>query len=297
MIGMFNLSVLTSYSFLVVALGTFFLALSAGMVGCVTVLKGQSLIGDAIGHSSFPGIVLAFMCFQQRNPLILLMGAVISGSVAFMLIQLIHRQGKLSLDCVLAVVLSSFFGLGMVLKSYIQGNPNYRTASQSGLQNYIFGQAAYMMMDDVKLIVLISGLVFLLFVLFYKELKLFVFDEVYANTVGLNGKVMYALIMVCAMSLIGAGLKIVGAILISSLLILPAVTALQWSNRFSKVMTISAVTGGVCSLVGTYLSTVVEGLSTGPAIIVMLSAVALCSLIFAPRGLISTYRARKRWLV
>lgn len=291
---MFNWSVLTSYSFLVVAAGTFFLAMAAGALGCITVLKGQSLIGDAIGHSSFPGIVLAFMIFQQRNPLLLLLGAVCAGSLAFLSIQVVHRNGKLSLDSVLAIVLSSFFGLGMVLKSYIQGNPKYTGASQSGLQNYIFGQAAYMMKSDVKLILGIAFGVGILLLLFYKEWKVFVFDEVYFQTMGHNPKVMYGLLMISAMSVIGAGLKIVGAILISSLLIVPAITAMQWSNRFFSVMVISALAGGCSALVGTYISTVVDGMSTGPTIIVIMSCIAFFSLIFAPRGLISTYRARRR---
>lgn len=98
---MFDLSILTSYSFLVVALGTLLLSISAASVGCITVLKGQSLIGDAIGHSTFPGIVLAFMVFQSRNPLLLSLGALVSGGVAFFLIQLVHQGKKTGLDSIL----------------------------------------------------------------------------------------------------------------------------------------------------------------------------------------------------
>lgn len=295
-ISMFSWELLTSYSFLVVALGTLFLAMAAGAVGCITVLKGQSLIGDAIGHSSFPGIVLAFMLFQQRNPVILLLGALVVGSVAFILIQTVHRNGKLTLDSILAVVLSSFFGLGMVLKSHIQGNPKYAGASQSGLQNYIFGQAAYMMKSDVRVILIISIMVLSLLIIFYKEIKVFIFDEVYSQTIGINGKMMYGIIMVCAMSIIAAGLKIVGAILISSLLIVPAITAMQWSNNFLHVLLISALVGGISSVIGTYISTVVSGMSTGPTIIVIMSILAFISLIFGPRGMISNYLRRRRYV-
>lgn len=292
---MFDTSVLTSYSFLVVAIGTLFLAISSAALGTITVLKGQSLIGDAIGHSAFPGLVLAFMAFSSRSPVILLFGAILSGSVAFILIQVINKNSKVGLDTILAVVLSSFFGLGMALKSYIQGNSNYRGASQSGLSNYIFGQAAYMMEGDVKIILVISIAVLILLFLFYKEIKVFVFDEVYAKTIGINEKLIYAIIMISAMSLIGAGLKIVGAILISSLLIVPSIAALQWSNDFFKVMLIASVIGGFSAVLGTYISTVYQGMSTGATIIVIMTSLAFLSLIFGPKGFIAKYNKRRAY--
>lgn len=295
---MFDASVLTSYSFLVVAIGTLFLAISSAALGTITVLKGQSLIGDAIGHSAFPGLVLAFMAFSSRSPVILLFGAILSGSLAFILIQVINRNSKIGLDTILAVVLSSFFGLGMALKSYIQGNPNYIGASQSGLSNYIFGQAAYMMEGDVKIILVISISVLTLLLLFYKEIKVFVFDEVYAKTIGINEKLIYAIIMISAMSLIGAGLKIVGAILISSLLIVPSIAALQWSNDFFRVMLIASVIGGASAVLGTYISTVYAGMSTGATIIVIMTSLAFLSLIFGPKGFIAKYKKRRayKWI-
>ena len=241
---MFNMDVLTSYSFLIVGSGTFLLAAIAGAVGCITVLKGQSLIGDAIGHAAFPGIVLSFMLFLQREPVLLTLGAVVSGTTAFMLIQVIKENSKLELDAILAVTLSSFFGVGMVLKSHIQGNSAYKDAAQSGLSSYIFGQAAYIMPDDVRLI--------------------------------------------------AAGLKLVGAILISSLLIIPAITALQWSEKFSKVLIIAGVTGGISALIGTYISTVYDGMSTGATIILMMGSFAVISLVIGPHGMISNIKMRRR---
>ncbi len=292
---MLNWDVLASYSFLVVAIGTVILAMAAGAVGCVTVLKGQSLIGDAIGHASFPGIVLAFMIFLQRDPAILMLGAIGAGIISFALIQVIKEYSKIELDAVLAVVLSSFFGLGMVLKSFIQGNPDYSGASQSGLQNYIFGQAAYMMSDDIKLILMVAIPSIILLFLFNKEIKVFIFDEVYAKTIGLNPLVLYTLMIVMVMGLIAAGLKIVGAILISSLLIVPAITALQWSDKFHIVLSIAAIVGGISAFIGTYISTVVAGMSTGPTIILVMTFFALVSLIIGPHGLIANLRMRREY--
>lgn len=291
---MFNMDVLTSYSFLIVGSGTFLLAAIAGAVGCITVLKGQSLIGDAIGHAAFPGIVLSFMLFLQREPVLLTLGAVVSGTTAFMLIQVIKENSKLELDAILAVILSSFFGAGMVLKSHIQGNSAYKDAAQSGLSSYIFGQAAYIMKDDVKLILYIGIPTLILLILFYKEIKLFLFDEIYARTIGIKTVLLYGIILVMTMGIIAAGLKLVGAILISSLLIIPAITALQWSEKFSKVLIIAGVTGGVSALIGTYISTVYDGMSTGATIILVMGSFAVISLVIGPHGMISNIKMRRR---
>lgn len=293
---MINLEVLGSYSFLIVALGTFILSAAAGSVGCVTVLKGQSLIGDAIGHAAFPGIVLAFMISLQKDPTILLLGAIFSGSIAFILIQVLRKSSKLDLDAILAVILSSFFGLGMVLKSHIQGNPNYKGASQSGIQNYIFGQAAYIMSKDIKLILAVAIPSLIMLFLFYKEIKLFIFDEVYSQTIGLNTGLINGIILVMTMSLIAAGLKIVGAILISSLLIIPAITALQWSDKFSVVLLIAGLTGGISAIVGTYISTVYNGMSTGPTIILVMTIFAFFSILVGPHGLIANIKMRRKYI-
>ena len=290
---MLNMDILTSYSFIIVGSGTFLLAAIAGAVGCITVLKGQSLIGDAIGHAAFPGIILSFMLFMQREPVLLTLGAVASGATAFMLIQVIKENSKLKLDAILAVVLSSFFGVGMVLKSYIQGNSNYKDAAQSGLSSYIFGQAAYIMKDDVKLIVYIGVPTLLLLVLFYKEIKLFLFDEIYAKTIGIRTVLLYGIILVMTMGIIAAGLKLVGAILISSLLIIPAITALQWSDKFSRVLIIAGVVGGVSALIGTYISTAFNGMSTGATIILIMGSFAIISLVTGPHGMIKNLRMRR----
>ena len=291
---MFNMDVLTGYSFIIVGSGTFLLAAIAGAVGCITVLKGQSLIGDAIGHAAFPGIVLSFMLFLQREPILLTLGAVVSGTTAFMLIQAIKENSKLELDAILAVILSSFFGVGMVLKSHIQGNSAYKDAAQSGLSSYIFGQAAYIMKDDVRLILYIGIPTLILLILFYKEIKLFLFDEIYARTIGIKTVLLYGIILVMTMGIIAAGLKLVGAILISSLLIIPAITALQWSNKFSKVLIIAGVTGGISALIGTYISTVYDGMSTGATIILVMGSFAIISLVIGPHGMISNIKMRRQ---
>lgn len=281
-----NVSIITQYSFIVVAIGTMLLAMATGIVGTISILKGQSLIGDAVGHASLPGIILAFMISGRKSAVILMLGAILAGIVAFMLIQIISEGSKIEADTAMAVILSAMFGMGMVLKSYIQGNPKYQSASQSGLASYIFGQAAYILREDVYIILAVSIISLALFILFYKEIKVYVFDMVYAYTIGINSRLTSLLIMIITMILIAAGLKAVGAILISSMLITPAVTGLQWSNSYEKVLVIAAVTGAVSAFLGTFISSAVKGFSTGPSIILIMSVIALFSVLFAPRGIV-----------
>ena len=281
-----NISIITQYSFIVVAIGTMLLAMATGIVGTISILKGQSLIGDAVGHASLPGIILAFMISGRKSSLILMLGAIVAGIVAFILIQIISEGSKIEADTAMAVILSAMFGMGMVLKSYIQGNLKYQGASQSGLASYIFGQAAYILREDVYIILAVSAISLALFILFYKEIKVYVFDMVYAYTIGINSRLTSLLIMIITMILIAAGLKAVGAILISSMLITPAVTGLQWSKSYEKVLMIAAVTGAVSAFLGTFISSAVKGFSTGPSIILIMSVIALFSVLFAPRGIV-----------
>lgn len=291
-----DFEILSSYTFIVVCLGTMILATVAGMVGTITVLKGQSLIGDAIGHSSYPGIIVAFMISMSLDSVSLMIGAIISGTLAFIIIQFMDANSKLNLDAILATILSAFFGLGMVLKSFIQGHPIYGKVPQGGLSNYIFGQAAFIRTIDVQLILAVAIPSLLILFLFYKEFKIFVFDEVYAKSIGLNSILMYVLLVLITMSVIATGLKLVGAILISSFLIVPGITALQWSNRFSHVLIIAAIVGSFSAFVGTYISSVYAGMSTGPCIIVVMSGLAFISMFISPKGLLANWLRRRKYL-
>ena len=286
------MDILTSYSFIIVALGTIILSAAAGVVGSISVIKGQSLIGDAIGHATFPGVVLAFMLFNIMETSVLVAGAVIFGVIAFQLIHMITESSKISLDSALALVLSGFFGLGMALKSYVQGNPNF--SGTQGIDDFIFGQAAYMLKSDVYLIIAASAVSLILFFLYYQQLRIYTFDPVYARTVGISIKFMNVLVLAMTIMLIAVGLKAVGAVLIVNILIAPAVTGTLWSNKFITVLTIATVTGGLSAFIGTFISTAITGIATGPAIILVLSVCVIISMLVAPKGiLVKRHRLRK----
>lgn len=286
--------ILFTYDFQTVAFGTVILAIASAMIGCFSLHKGQSLVGDAIGHSAYPGVVIAFMIFLTRNPLVLLFGAAFMGALAYMSINGIVKYSTIKLDAALAIVLSSFFGLGNVLKSFTQGNPNYANASQAGLKNYIFGSAAFILKEDVYIILAFSLLALSLMVIFYKELVISIFDPSYAKSIGIKSVLIDNVLLAMMIIIISLGLKSVGAILISSFLVIPCVCANQITKKLKPLLIISAIVGACSSFIGTYLSITISGFSTGPTIIVCMCIFTMLSMLFAKYGLIrSIYIKRK----
>lgn len=287
------MTMLNDYFFWVVALGTMILGATAAVVGTTVVLEKQSQLGDAIGHSVFPGIVFSFILFQTRHPLVLTAGAFVAGLVAFQLIHWIHRHSDFSYESILALILSSMFGLGMVLYSYIQGNPNFQRAAQAGLNRYIMGQAAYLMIDDVILISVTSLCILFTFIVFFPKIKLVLFDKVFAKSIGISTeRVSKGLLLLCLL-VICIGIKTVGIILISSMLVVPTVAASQWTKHYRSLVILSGFIGTVCALIGTYFSTVVSDLATGPMIVIAQTLCALLSILFAPSGVLWQFLRRK----
>lgn len=269
------LELMQDYSFWTVALGTLVLALAASQIGTISVLTRQSLIGDSLGHAAYPGIILSYMVFQSRQPLLLLLGAVGSGYLSYGLVGWLCRRGRTSRVNALALVSAAFFGLGLVLKQYVQGNVAFQGAAQAGLENYVFGQAAFMQLDDVLLICLVALLGLFLFGWYYQSLKLYLFDRQFAKLVGISVEKIDRLTLFLLLSLIAVGLKVVGAILMSSFLIAPAVFGLLLGKSYAQTLALAAGIASFSALVGTYLSSVVTGLSTGPTIILCLSVSSL----------------------
>ncbi len=282
------LSVWGQYTFQIVLIGTIFLGIAASLLGTFNVLKGQALIGDAVGHSTYPGIILAYMIFLSRSPLLLSLGASIAGLLAYYVVHLIGEKSRLSSDTAMAIVLSSFFAFGSVLNAHISSSERYKNSAQAGLKNYIFGQAADMMKIDVIVIIVSSCLCILFVLVCYKELKLTVFDPVFTRSIGFKPQVFNYLILIFTLILIAQGLKTVGIILISSLFIAPCIAAQQWTCKISRVLLLSAVFAIVSALIGVWVSSAVNRVSTGPSIVICLSLIVFVSSIFGSRSSIFT---------
>lgn len=277
------MKVILNYSFYIIAIGTVLLAIASSMVGSLNVYKGQSLIGDAMGHAAFPGIILAFMLSSSKNVIFMLIGASLSAGLSYLLVELSGKKSKIDLNSNLAIYLSGFFGLGLVLKTFILGNPNFRVSSQAGLDNFIFGQAAYMLKTDIYLIAIVAFICILLISIYYKEFKIVLFDYEYAKLLNCPVKKLELIQLFMTILIIAVGIKSVGVVLISSFLIIPNIIASQWSKKFINVLILGAIVSSLAAFIGTYLSSAISDFSTGPTIIIVLGIFCIFSFIFGKR--------------
>lgn len=286
------LFLLRDYTFQTVALGSALLGLISGVLGSFAVLRKQSLLGDGVSHAALPGVVMAFLLLGSKSAEVLLLGALISGLLATLLIVSIVRHTRIKFDSALALVMSVFFGLGLVLLTYVQKIPN---SNQAGLKRFIFGQASTLLRRDILLMCVCGTVLLLLVLLFWKEFKLFTFDSDFAQNLGFSPKRLNLLLSFMIVLTIIIGLQTVGVILMSAMLITPAVAARQWTNKLWVMVALSALFGAVSGVGGTAVSSLAPKLPTGPAIVVCVSTIVLVSVLFAPgRGVVHRlYQHRK----
>lgn len=255
-----------------------------GMLGSFAVLRKQSLLGDAISHAALPGIAIAFLITGTKETNVLLVGALISGLLGAFWIRGITKNTHLKSDTALGLILSIFFGFGMLLLTYIQKQPN---ANQSGLDKFLFGQAATLLARDVWFMAAVTFACLLVLLLFWKEFKILLFDADYAKTLGFNTKLIDILITSFIVLAIVLGLQTVGVVLMSAMLLAPAAAARQWTNSLAVMVTVAAVFGATSGVVGTAISASQNNLSTGPVIVLVAAVFVIFSFIFSPsRGLL-----------
>ena len=175
-----------------VIFGVALLGLASGLIGSFTFLRKQALIGDAIAHSVFPGIALGFILSQSQDPIYLILGACFTGYLSITLVDVLTRYSKLKTDTAIALVLSVFFGFGVLLFTHIQHE--YQSA-QTGLDKFLFGKAAAMLKADLYWLASISGLIILAIFAFFRNFLLLSFDRAYAKTIGMNGRWTAAMTM------------------------------------------------------------------------------------------------------
>lgn len=272
------------HTFRTVALGCSLLGMVSGILGCFAVLRKQSLLGDAVSHASLPGVCLAFLFTNVKETEVLLFGALVTGVICIGLIQLIQNYTKIKFDSALALILSVFFGLGLVLLSYMNKLPG---SNKSGLNKFIFGQASTFIERDVNVIFITGIILLVIIVLFWKEFKLVSFDSDFAKTLGFPSKKIEILISVLIVATVIIGIQAAGVILISAMLISPAVAARQWTDKLSIMVILSAIFGGISGFFGTLISISQENLPTGPIIVVIISLIVLFSILFSnKRGII-----------
>ena len=273
------------YTLVTVAIGGAVLGIVSGVLGSFAVLRQQSLMGDALSHAALPGVAIAFL-LAGRELGWLLIGAGIAGWLGVMFISSVTRTTRIKQDTAMGIALTAFFAFGITLLTYIQSRND---ASQAGLDQFIFGQAAAIKRQDVLLISGVGLIAFLIVVLFWKEFKLITFDTEFARANGFNVRFLETLLSTLIVVAIVLGLQLAGVILMVGMLIAPAVAARQWTHKLDQMLVLSALFGGFAGATGAILSGIEAGLPTGPLIIVVASAIVFLSIAFAPeRGLVWT---------
>ncbi|MFC7680287.1 metal ABC transporter permease [Paenibacillus sp. GCM10028914] len=267
-----------------VLLSTLILGMAAGVIGCLAYWKRQSLMSDALSHAALPGVVIAFALSGTKSLPIMITGAAISALIGALMIQWIGSSSRIKEDTAMGMILSVFFGLGIMLLTIVNRSAG---GNQSGLDSFIFGQAASMVRRDVYTMLVLALIVMLVVIIGFKEWKLFLFDPDFAKGLGLSGRLMNSIYLAVLVLVIVIGIQAVGVILMSALLIIPAVSARYWTHSFKWMLILSAVFGGSAGMTGTMISTLGKGWPTGPFIVVSSSALFVISLVFgSEKGLL-----------
>jgi len=272
----------------VVLVGTTVLGIAAAVIGSFAMLRRRSLVGDAVAHAALPGICAAYFVVGDRNFAAFMVGALVFGIAAAAFVSFVRAATRIKEDAAIALAIGGFFGIGIVLSSIIQRRPS---GNRAGLDSFIFGKAASMVVADSRLIAAAAGAVLVAVLLLYKELKLLCFDRDFAASqgwpaLGLDLALM-GLICICTV----VGLPAVGVVLMVSLLVIPGVAARFWTHSLGAMLVIAAVFGGLSGLLGTALSATLpapasslsRGWPTGPLITLVAAAFFVVSLLAAPR--------------
>ena len=277
-------------------LGTAALGAVSGGVGTFAVVRRQSLQGDAVSHAALPGVAAAYW-LGGRSEIALLLGAAVTGWLALTLVGALTRRGRASFDSALAGALAVFFGLGLVLMTYLQrlypGTPAVR------LQQYLFGaEAATIRLGDLVPLLALGVPALLVLLAFWKEFKLLSFDPDFGASLGLPVRRLDVLLTVVIVAAVVIGLQTVGVVLMSALIVAPAAAARQWTDRLGTLVTLAMLFGAAAGVTGTLLAHTLSerghAVPTGPTIVLTATAFTLASLLFAPRRGLLPQLARRR---
>jgi manganese/iron transport system permease protein len=240
------------------------------VLSCYLVLKGWSLMGDAISHAVLPGIVIAFLL-----DLPLALGAFAAGLGCAVATGYLKENSRVKEDTVMGIVFSGMFGFGLVLFTKVETDQH--------LNHILFGNMLGVNVRDLVETGLVAGGVLIAVVLKRRDLLLYCFDPQHARAIGLPVRALhYGLLVLLSLAIV-ASLKAVGIILVVAMLIAPGAIAYLLTNRFERMLAIAAAVAIGSSVVGTIVSFHIDG-ATGPCIVLIQMAVFLAAFLFAPQG-------------
>lgn len=264
--------------------GSVLLAVSSALVGCFTFLKKKALVGDAVAHAVLPGVCLSFILSGTKNPIYLIIGAFITGWLSLILIDVISRKSKIKEDTAIGLILSVFFGVGILLLTMIQHSGN---AAQTGLNSFLFGKAAALIGFDLVVFSLISFFLLFCVLFLYKEFTLISFDEHFAQSIGFPVKRLELALTTLTVLAVVTGIQAVGVVLMAAMLITPAAAARFWTDKLKVMLLLAAIFGALSGVSGAYISYVMPAMPTGPWIVMVISIIAISSFMLAPhRGIL-----------
>lgn len=286
-------------------IGCMLMCMAAALVGVIVFVKKQSLLGESLSHAAYPGVIIGviiagIMGIHEDQELLIAFlimgGALASSMLGLWSIGFLQTRLAVRSDSALCFVLAAFFGVGLTLASQVQFaySSLYRQ-----VQMYLYGQAATM--TDVHILIygVLSLMILSVVVVFYKEIQGIAFDPQYIQSIGVNKKVVDATVFFLIVLAVVIGIRSVGVVLMSAMLIAPAAAARQYSNQLYRIFAWAAFFGIISGFLGNYLSVEISkwlaikypgerlALPTGPMIVVVASLICLFSLMFAPkRGLL-----------
>lgn len=232
-------------------------------------LKGWSLIGDALSHAIVPGVAAAYML-----GLPFAVGAFFSGGLAATTMLLLNQRTKLKEDAIIGLIFSSFFGLGLFMVSLSPTSVN--------IQTIVMGNILAITPADTVQLLWIGGISLLVLLLKWKDLMVVFFDENHARSIGLNTNALKILFFTLLSASTVAALQTVGAFLVIAMVVTPGATAYLLSDRFPRVIMLSVLIGAGSSLLGAYLSYFIDG-ATGGIIVVLQASIFVITFLLAPK--------------
>jgi manganese/zinc/iron transport system permease protein len=276
-----------------VTLGAVLITASSALVGSFSFLNKKSLTGDAIAHAVLPGICLGFLLSGTKNPVYLIAGAFITGWLSVQAIQVIVTRSRIKEDTAIGIVLSVFFGVGILLLTIIQKSSN---ASQSGLDSFLFGKAAALVGRDLIVFSMVAAILSIAVLLFFKEFKLVAFDRNYALALGLPVKRIELLLTSMIVLAVVIGIQTVGVVLMAAVLITPAAAARSWTDSIKTMLILAFIIGAISGIAGAYISYTAPSMPTGPWIVITVSTVTLVSFFLAPKkGMLNRLLKQRRF--
>ena len=273
--------------------GSMLLGITCGLLGSFIVVRKMALVGDALSHAVLPGVAIGFLWNMSKDPVAIFIGATIAGLLGTVVVRLITQTTHLKEDTALGLVLATFFAVGICLLTMIQRLP---TGNKSGIDKFLFGQAAAMGPGDIKLMAIVTVLSIVVITLFYKEFLVTSFDPGFASATGFPTQLIhYGLMLLLAFAIVIA-LQAVGVVLVSAMLITPAAAAYLLTDRMSRMLWLAAIFGLLAGALGSVVSCLGPNLPTGPLMVLAATTVFIVAFLFSPQhGIVNRWwRQRSR---